>query len=110
MKKLLLVLLLTVPAWAISLRSGQVSVGTTATLVGDATDRITLILTNDGTADIFCGPSTVTTSTGKRVAPQASLTLSDTPSAWSALPSAAVPLYCVTATGTVSVSFLEIVR
>ena len=86
-------------AWA-NMNANQVSVGTTATLVVAArTGRGMVTVSQIGTSDIYCGPTSgVTASTGEIVpgTKGASYTEAYTGA-----------VYCITASGTDTVSFVE---
>lgn len=79
--------------------TGQVSVGTTATLValGTATSTLTRI-TNLGTTDVFCGFNTVSITTGDL--------LVGTKGASITFPTS-THVYCVVGTGTATVSYTQ---
>jgi hypothetical protein len=77
--------------------TGQVSIGTTgAQIVGARDTRRRIVLVNDGSADAFVGGAGVTTATGVRLAPGASMTLQTT-----------AAVHAVTASGTTPVHYWE---
>ena len=62
-----------------SIASGQASVGTSATSIAAARDtRKSIVVTNFGTADIYVGPSGVSTSSGHKVEVGGSISLATT--------------------------------
>lgn len=82
-----------------TLSTGQVTVGTTATLIVPArAGRVNLQVSNYSTTDTFCGPAGVTTANG--------YLLTGTKGATVILTTAAA-VYCIVATGTELVSWAE---
>ena len=91
--------ILTTQTGSANIATGQVTVGTTATLVMAArAGRISGKVTDLGTTDIYCGPSGVTTATGDLLAgvKGGAITIQT-----------GAAIYCVVATGTQPVSFME---
>lgn len=111
MKRLLLAALLLWPAVSLAadFRTGQVSVTTSAVAtVGSATNRVSLTIFNtDSTNPIFCGNSSVTSSTGMKVAAGYGLTIDAVPSN---SPTAARTIGCISTGGTVTTTFWESVK
>ena len=81
-----------------SVSTGQVSVGTTATLVvASNTNRKSVIIRNQGTTDAYIGDSTVTTTTGLLIKAGDAITLDRTTAA----------IYAIVASGTTTFGYLE---
>ena len=111
MKKLwLLVALVPTLALAAGFRTGQVSVGTgSASTIGSVLGRVSLAITNADTANpIYCGnASTVTSSTGFKLAAGVGFVLDNVSTASSGQPVASQTVYCISTGGTVVATFLE---
>lgn len=92
--------LATIPLGGGSLATGQVSVGTTATLIAPArAGRQSLLIVNEGTTVVRVGTASVATGTGAYLAGTAGQTLRmDTSGA----------VYGIVGSGTQTVSFVEI--
>lgn len=89
----------TVPAGTANIATGQATVASTATLVVAARlGRASVKITDLGTTDIFCGAAGVTTATGDLLAGVKGGSIT--------IPTSAA-VYCVDATGTQAVSYME---
>lgn len=96
-------------ASAASFRTDQNALSTTAEIVGNTAGRVSILIQNHDTSiNVFCGPTSgVTTSNGFRIAPGAAVrigTMTDGAAV------AGAPVYCISASGTPTVSFLESVK
>lgn len=90
---------LTSQSGSANIATGQVTVGTTATLVVAArSGRISVKVTDLGTVDLYCGTATVATTTGDLLAGVKGGSIT--------IPTGAA-VYCVVGTGTQAVSFME---
>jgi hypothetical protein len=90
---------LTSTSGSANIATGQVTVGTTATQIVPArSGRISVKTTDLGTTDLFCGAAGVTTATGDLLAGVKGGSIT--------VPTGAA-FYCVVATGTQAVSFME---
>jgi len=102
-------LLLTSLAYAGTLRrSGQVSVTTAAAIeIGDADPgRYSICLSNDDvTNPVYCGDSTASSTTGKKLSPGNWLCIDS--KAQSGEPSAQTSIWCRATGSTVTVSYIE---
>ena len=86
----------------VSLTPNQVSVGSTATLLSaQGTAKVSVLIENHGTTEVFVGGLSVTSSTGFKIPGVAGATLTlDTSGA----------VYGITASGSQTVSVMEISR
>lgn len=110
---LVLVCVLTsAPAWAWGFRTGQVAVTVgTAVIVGSTAQRTQLSMCNlDATNPIYCGDSTVTSSTGLELKPGVNPCFTVSPTGYESNSPAAQTVYCVATGGTVTTYFWENVR
>lgn len=90
--------------------TSQLSVGTTPVEIGSHVGRFSLLLVNTSSQTIYIGPtSTVSTTTGFPIAPQASLQLSDAPqSVKSHSSGASLQWWAVVASGTATLGVMEV--
>jgi hypothetical protein len=105
MRKALIALVFSGVAFAGPPRFGKVTVGTTAVEVGSADGRVSLTIVNEGLTDVHCGLAGLSAAAGSVLvqAGGGSLTID---SGGSPL-SAESRIYCLTAAGTSTVSYLE---
>lgn len=112
MKRLLTVLFVLSVTWAFasSMRTGQVSVGTgSASAIGNKASRASLTIINtDGTNPVYCGPtSAVASNTGMKIPAGYAFTWDGGPSAYYNSPVALQDFYCIATGSSVTVTFLE---